>query len=78
MRILQNAAISPPETEYLVAFSVAGRSLAHAARRTVLVLAGTPAHAKKICKLRYPRGLHLQVFTRPPERRPDISGQMSC
>ncbi len=71
MRILQNAAISPPETEYLVAFSVAGRSLAQAARRTVLVLADTPAHAKKICKRRYPRGLHLQVFARAPQRQPD-------
>ncbi len=75
MRILQNAAISPPDTEFLVAFSINSRTFSQATRRTVVVLADTPTHAKKICKQRYPRGLHLQVFAHPPRPPADRMAQ---
>ncbi len=66
MRVLQNTAVSSPDAEFLVAFSVSDHPIGAAVRRTVVVLAQTPAHAKRICRQRYPRGLHLQVFRRVP------------
>jgi hypothetical protein len=62
MPVIQNTALSSPVHEFLVAFSVTRPDSAAACRRTVIVLAESPSDAKRICKHRYPRGLHLQVF----------------
>ena len=64
MPILQNSAISLPIYEFLVAFSQATSTIVPATRRTIIVRAETPQLAKRICRLRYPRSLHLQVFPR--------------
>jgi hypothetical protein len=66
MPILQNTAISFPRHEYLVAFSVASAGLAKTVRRNVVVLAETPAGARRICKQRYPGSLHVEVWPRVP------------
>ena len=73
MKVLQNAAISPPRYEFLVAFSVPGAAVGPALRRTVRVAALSAAHAKRICRQRYPRGLHWQVFERAGARVEAIS-----
>ena len=64
MATLSYPSISSPESEFLVAFSVA-TGIDRPARRTVKVLARTAHHAKRICRLRYPRARHLQVMTSP-------------
>lgn len=68
MKMLQNAAISPPQNEFLVTFRVAEDDHGPGIRRTIRVAALMPAHAKRICQQRYPKGGHWQVFE--PERAP--------
>lgn len=65
MLTLRNPEISPPEHQFLVAFSVAGGSAAMMNRRMIRVLAATPQQAARICKASFPDGRHVQVFRRP-------------
>lgn len=67
MATLSYPSISSPEAEFLVIFSVTAQSegLGRPARRTVRVLARTAQHAKRICRLRYPRARHVQVMGSP-------------
>lgn len=61
MRALQNVAVSAPQREFLVAFSVHRRTDRTDVQRTVRVLAQTPEHARRICMERYPAGSRCRV-----------------
>lgn len=65
MRVIQNSAISRPDREFLVTFSVALAFAGAAVRRTVRVMAASAAQAKRVCRARYPHALRVQVLQPP-------------
>ena len=62
MRVIQNSAISRPDREFLVSFSLALAFAGAAIRRTVRVMAASAAQAKRVCRARYPNALRVQVL----------------